>query len=186
MTVWCSGLVLVGWLLLEAVLRLGDEARSWHADDRDRSSTRLIVVTYIVAGAAPLLLGASGTGSVAVNSVFAWIGVTVGVLGLLVRIWSMRVLGRDYTRSLRTRAEQTVIDRGPYRTIRHPGYLGSILVWTGSRLAVNWAIGIVTGIVLTLVYCYRINAEERMLLEHFGDDYSTYETQTWRLLPHVW
>ena len=98
----------------------------------------------------------------------------------------MRVLGRDYTRSLRTRETQTVIDRGPYRLVRHPGYSGSILVWFGSRLAVNWLIAAATAVGLLLVYAYRISAEEEMLIDHFGDAYRAYKVRTWRLVPYIW
>jgi protein-S-isoprenylcysteine O-methyltransferase Ste14 len=186
MTSSLSGLLLGAWLLLEIVLRNGAEARSWRADDADRSSTRLIVATYVVAFVGPFLLDASGFGAITTNSPVAWAGVAVGALGLVVRIWSMQVLGSDYTRSLRTHREQTIIDRGPYRAIRHPGYLGSILVWTGSRLAVNWLIALITAAALIVVYCYRISAEEHMLEEHFGEAYLSYETRTWRLVPLLW
>src|SRR3954451_22819326 len=185
-TDWLSGLVLAAWLLLEVVLRRGDEARSWQGGDADRSSTRLVVLAYVVAFVGPLVLSTSGIGVTRTGSALAWIGVTVGVVGLGVRVWSMRVLGRDYTRSLRTREAQAVIDRGPYRLVRHPGYIGSILVWVGSRLAVNWLIAVATALVLLLVYAYRINAEEEMLADHFGDAYEAYQARTWRLVPFVW
>jgi protein-S-isoprenylcysteine O-methyltransferase len=185
-TAWLSGLLLGAWLLLEVVLRNGNEARSWRADDADRSSTRLIVGTYVVAFAGPIVLDLSGLGAITPNSMVAWVGIAVGAVGLAVRIWSMRILGRDYTRSLRTRGEQTLIETGPYRAIRHPGYLGSILVWTGSRLAVNWLIAVLTAVLLLAVYCYRISAEEHMLEEHFGEAYLSYETRTWRLVPLLW
>ena len=73
-----------------------------------------------------------------------------------------------------------------YRLVRHPGYAGSILVWGGSRLAVNWLVAAATVFVLLLVYAYRISAEEQMLVEHFGDPYRSYKARTWRLLPFVW
>jgi len=186
MTAWLSGLLLAAWLLLELVLRNGNEARSWQGGDDDRSSTRLIVVAYVAAFVGPFVLSTSGIGVTSTDSVLAWIGVAVGALGLGIRVWSMRVLGRDYTRSLRTRETQTVIDRGPYRLVRHPGYLGSIMVWVGSRLALNWLIAAVTAVLLGAVYLYRISAEERMLVEHFGDPYRSYKARTWRVLPYVW
>jgi len=186
MTGWLAGLLLAAWLLLEAVLRRGGEARSWQGGESDRSTTRLVVSAYVVAFIAPFLLHTSGVGVTRADSALAWIGIAVGVVGLALRIWSMRVLGRDYTRSLRTRDAQIVIDRGPYRLARHPGYLGSILVWAGSRLAVNWIVAAATALGLVLVYAYRIHAEERMLVEHFGDAYRAYAARTWRLLPFVW
>src|SRR5262245_35186694 len=186
MTDWLSGLLLGAWLLLEVVLRKGNEARSWQGGDSDRSSTRLIVTAYVVAFVGPFVLNTSGVGETPTGSTLAWIGVAFGAVGLGIRIWSMRVLGRDYTRSLRTRETQTVVDRGPYRLVRHPGYLGSIVVWVGSRLAVNWLIAAATAVLLGSVYVYRINAEERMLVEHLGDSYSSYKARTWRLVPFVW
>ena len=181
-----SGLLLAAWLLLEVVLRSGEEARSWQAGPADRASTRLVVVAYVVAFVGPFLLDTSGVGVTHAGSALAWIGVTIGVVGLGIRIWSMRVLGRDYTRSLRTRETQTVIDRGPYRLVRHPGYSGSILVWFGSRLAVNWLVAAATAVGLLLVYAYRISAEEEMLIDHFGDAYRAYKVRTWRLVPYIW
>jgi len=186
MTVWLSGVLLAAWLLLEVVLRRGEEARSWQAGEADQRSTRLIVVTYLVAFVVPLVLGTEGAGATATNSALAWFGIALGAFGLVVRVWSMRVLGASYTRSLRTLEGQAIVDRGPYRFVRHPGYLGSILVWAGSRLAVNWLVAAATVVVLVAVYAYRINAEEHMLDQHFGSAYNAYRDKTWRLVPFVW
>ena len=128
MTSWISGLLLAAWLLLEVVLRSEGEARDSEGGAADRSSTWLVVATYVLAFVSPLLVGTSGVGATHADTTMAWIGIAVGGAGLGIRIWSMRVLGRDYTRSLRTRATQTVADRAPYRFVRHPGYIGSILV----------------------------------------------------------
>jgi protein-S-isoprenylcysteine O-methyltransferase Ste14 len=186
MTQLLAGVLLACWLLLEVLLRQGDEARSWASGDADRNSTRLVLLAYVTAFVAPFLLDTSGVGATQSGSALAWLGVVIAGTGLGIRVWSMRVLGRDYTRSLRTRAAQSVIDRGPYRYVRHPGYLGSILVWFGSRLAVNWLVALATAVALLSVYAYRINAEERMLGDHFGDSYEAYRTRSWRLVPFVW
>jgi protein-S-isoprenylcysteine O-methyltransferase len=186
MTRWIAGLLLLAWLFLEFVLREGGEARSWRGGDADRSSTRLIVVTYVVAFVAPFFFLSSGVAVTAADSVLAWVGIAIGAIGLAIRIWSMQVLGRDYTRSLRTRDDQAIVDRGPYGVIRHPGYLGSILVWFGSRLALNWLVALATAAALFAVYAYRIRAEEQMLSEQFGAQYGTYQARTKRLVPFIW
>ena len=39
---------------------------------------------------------------------------------------------------------------------------------------------------MILVVAFRLGAEERMMLEHFGKDYEKYMTRTKRLVPGVW
>src|SRR5258708_1479204 len=58
------------------------------------------------------------------------------IIGLTLRVWAAQVLGRFYTRTLRTTDKQRIVQSGPYHLIRHPGYLGTILIWIGAGLAV--------------------------------------------------
>jgi protein-S-isoprenylcysteine O-methyltransferase len=108
------------------------------------------------------------------------------VAGLILRAWSMQTLADAYTRTLRVTNAQTVTDRGPYRHIRHPGYLGSLLIWCGFALASGSAV--VVGTVAALLvpaYAHRMNAEEE-LLDHDLPDYADYRSRTKRLVPRVW
>jgi len=99
----------------------------------------------------------------------------------------MATLGRYYTRTLRTVDEQNVVDRGPYRLVRHPGYSGSLLVWVGYALGLgNWIGAAITAVLLVAVYVWRINAEEALLRTSFGDRYADYERRTKRLVPFVY
>jgi protein-S-isoprenylcysteine O-methyltransferase Ste14 len=120
-------------------------------------------------------------------SIIAWVGVGAMVLGLWLRIWSMQVLGRFYSRTLQISEGQTIVQHGPYRWIRNPGYLGSLLVWVGFGLASgNWLTTLTTALLMSLAYQYRIVAEEAMLLEAFGDLYRGYMGRSWRLLPLIY
>lgn len=74
---------------------------------------------------------------------------------------------------------------GPYRLVRHPIYLGWLLlvfgvpVMTGTRLT----FAVVSSAYLVLA----IRFEERSLIEAFGDEYRRYrERVRWRLVPGVW
>ena len=82
---------------------------------------------------------------------------------------------------------QRVVQEGPYKSVRHPGYLGVILLWVGAGLAtVNWIVAALVTLTIIAAYRYRINAEERMLVASFGEQYAAYAKHTWRLLPFVW
>jgi protein-S-isoprenylcysteine O-methyltransferase len=70
--------------------------------------------------------------------------------------------------------------------VRHPGYAGSLLVWTGYCLGVgNWVALVVVGALMLLAYSWRISSEERMLVATFGDGYRDYQRGTARLIPYV-
>jgi protein-S-isoprenylcysteine O-methyltransferase len=76
---------------------------------------------------------------------------------------------------------------GPYRLIRHPGYAGSLLVWTGYCLGIgNWIAVLVVGALMLIAYGWRIRAEERMLADVLGDEYRQYQRHTARLVPFVY
>jgi protein-S-isoprenylcysteine O-methyltransferase Ste14 len=118
--------------------------------------------------------------------VFGWVGLLIAVGGMSVRWWANRTLGEYYTRTLRVTAAQSIIQKGPYRMIRHPGYLGSMLMWVGAGLATtNWIVFTLAMVVMFAAYYYRIQAEEQMLMAAMSQDYREYESRTWKLIPFV-
>jgi protein-S-isoprenylcysteine O-methyltransferase Ste14 len=71
--------------------------------------------------------------------------------------------------------------------IRHPGYLGSIMVWTGFGVASGSAAAALgTAALMSAAYTRRIAAEEDMLTGELGAAYTDYSRRTKRLIPCVW
>jgi protein-S-isoprenylcysteine O-methyltransferase len=121
------------------------------------------------------------------NEKSAWGGIVVMLGGLTLRIWASRVLGAYYTRTLRTEEGQHLIREGPYRLIRHPGYLGDILMWLGAGLATaNGAVIALINIPLVRAYRYRMRTEEAMLAYTFPQEYQDYARRTSRLIPFIY
>jgi len=80
----------------------------------------------------------------------------------------------------------TVATGGPYRYVRHPGYVGYIITWFATSLALGslWAL-IPAGLVMCLMII-RTALEDRTLQEEL-DGYKEYAQQTrYRLLPGIW
>jgi protein-S-isoprenylcysteine O-methyltransferase Ste14 len=175
-----------GLFALEALLRdRGREASSLAASDDDRSTTAavgsasaltLVLTPVVVLMPVARLPPAAGA-----------VGLVAECAGLALRAWSMRTLGRHYSRTLRTAAGQSTVDGGPYAVVRHPGYAGSLLVWTGFALATRSPLVVVlVAVALGGAYRRRIVAEER-LLERDLQDYAAYARRTpWRVVPGVW
>jgi protein-S-isoprenylcysteine O-methyltransferase Ste14 len=173
------------WTLGE--LRQGRRRRS-EATKRDRGSRAVIGLSWIVA----LILASQARTNVTAAS-FPGDAVTFGIgfaivwAGIGLRWWSIRMLGRYFTFDVMTSADQPVITAGPYRVLRHPGYAGLLLVFTGIGVTfANW-LSLAALILLPLVgLVYRIRVEEAALSENLGDAYKSYASARKRLIPFVW
>ncbi len=184
-TVLAYGFV-VGFLALERLLRRGSSARSLETTDADRGSTRLIGASLGTAFVLPPILNLLHIGRMS-STIARWLGIGIMSLGLVMRIWSMHTLGAAYSRTLRVGESQAIVTQGPYRLIRHPGYLGTILLWSGSGPALgNWVATILLPFMMLVVYGHRIRSEEAMLRTTFGDPYIEYCRHTPRLLPFLY
>ena len=115
------------------------------------------------------------------------IGAAIAWLGMLVRWWSFLTLGQLFTTIVQTSPDQPIVDRGPYRWVRHPSYTGLVAAFLGFGLMLgNW-IGMLisVGLVLAAVI-YRLRGEERALVEARGAAYLEYAKDRARLLPFIW
>jgi protein-S-isoprenylcysteine O-methyltransferase Ste14 len=178
-----------GFLVLERLTRHGSEAKSLAAGPFDRRSTKLLGMAFLVGVIALLLaplLNAFHVGTLGYDAI-GWVGVGLMIGGIGLRYWANRVLGRFYTRTLRVADDQRVVERGPYRIIRHPGYSAALLLWAGAGLAsVNWILALILMVVMLGSYSYRIRCEEAMLLATLGLQYQNYRDRTWKLAPFLY
>lgn len=128
-----------------------------------------------------------GWGALSVGEAVAWFGIALLIAGFSLQLSAMLALRELYSLSLQAHSEQRVITRGPYRWVRHPGYLAQMVCWFGFALATRNAL-VIAVVVLAdlLVYPSRIRVEERLLLETVGEAYREYAAHTRRLLPGIW
>lgn len=117
----------------------------------------------------------------------AWLGAILAVGGTLFRQWAIRTLGAFFTRSVRVSADQTVVQDGPYRWVRHPSYTGAMFAAAGVGLALGNAVSLACLLAAILPgFAYRITVEEKALVETLGEPYRAYRARTKRLIPFVW
>ncbi len=114
------------------------------------------------------------------------VSVTFIPLGVALRWYAIWTLGRYFTRDVAVSADQQVIQRGPYRFIRHPAYSGTFLTMLGVGLALtNWA-GLLALLLCVLAgHLYRVSIEEKALTQTIGQPYVTYMQHTKRFIPWV-
>ena len=81
---------------------------------------------------------------------------------------------------------QKVVSTGVYGWIRHPLYLGGILMFLGAPLLLGSIYGFIVGLLMSLSLVLRIIGEEKMLTEKL-EGYADYKKKVrYRLIPHVW
>jgi len=115
----------------------------------------------------------------------------LGVLCLAAGLWlfhrSHSDLGRYWSITLEMRQEHRLITQGVYRDVRHPMYTAFFLYSIGQVLVVpNWIAGPSYLVTFGLLFAFRLRAEEKMMLDAFGDDYAAYMARTKRLIPGIW
>jgi protein-S-isoprenylcysteine O-methyltransferase Ste14 len=137
-----------------------------------------------VLGVAPSIFPAAAIHPAA--AAFA-IGIVVYLAGFAMRRWSEMTLGRYFTFTVMTSADQPVVTKGPYGIVRHPGYTGVVLVVIGAGAVTgNWVGLVGWTILVVLPLLYRIRIEETALVAALGDSYRSYAAHHKRLVPRVW
>ncbi|MGB8197182.1 MAG: isoprenylcysteine carboxylmethyltransferase family protein [Acidimicrobiales bacterium] len=156
---------------------------------QDRGSFYVVVVTSLL-GVAAAFFFASAVKSAGLHSA-RWpvflVGVVIVVLGIVLRQWSVVVLGAFFTVQVQVRDGQTVVDTGPYRFVRHPSYTAIVMSFVGIGVALeNWLSLLALLIVPTIGLIVRIRVEERALLSALGEPYREFSRTRARLIPKVW
>ena len=180
-------IVYIVWFVLEMIGAFAQRVKAG-AEKQDRGSMVVLLVglygglllNFALPGLFP---GATITWN---RPVLFFIGLTLMVLGIILRQYAIRVLGRYFTREVATRADQPVVQTGPYKFIRHPAYSGTLLTVLGIGLAMtNWASLVAILVCSFIGYFYRVMVEERALRRSLGQPYEEYMRRTKRFVPFV-
>ena len=114
-------------------------------------------------------------------------GIACFVIGLWLFYRSHADLGPNWSITLEVRDRHRLITQGIYRRVRHPMYAALLLYDIAHVLVIpNWVAGPSNLVAFAVLFALRVRAEERMMLEQFGDEYTAYMARTKRLVPGVW
>jgi len=120
------------------------------------------------------------------NTVFI-IGAILTVIGLIVRITSIMTLKKQFTYTVTKINNHELIEKGLYKIVRHPGYLGQLIIFLGISTSLSNWLSIIFMIVPVMIgYIYRIRIEEKFMVEQLGQKYLDYQTRTKKLIPKIY
>ena len=115
------------------------------------------------------------------------VGIGLLILGIAIRVICIRTLGRFFTAHLRVNEGRRLIQEGIYRKLRHPSYFGMIFSFLGLPLAFCSLYGALYMVLIGVPsLLFRINLEERFLVDEFGDEYIEYRKHSYKFIPFIY
>jgi protein-S-isoprenylcysteine O-methyltransferase Ste14 len=113
-----------------------------------------------------------------------WGGLAASLVASGFLVWVFKTIGMAGAKVLVTFDDMKLVTGGPYSRIRHPMYVGfGLWGFTWWLFTDNWAVGVALVAFIVFVAIFRVPHEERILIEHFGDEYCQYMARTHRFLP---
>jgi protein-S-isoprenylcysteine O-methyltransferase Ste14 len=152
----------------------------------------IIFMGLIVTAMDPTGMGAKNGGVIndmsfsGVHLALLIVGSVFVFAGIVIRLVAIATLRKNFSGALRIREDHTLIKNGIYRSVRHPAYLGAILLFAGIPVMFSSLFGFLVMLLLVPYLLHRIRLEERMLIERFGKDYEEYMRSSKRLIPFVY
>lgn len=185
-TLWAC--LYYGWILSEIVIAIATRTTKSSGKVRDRGSQLILWIVIVVSitacewlrriipanilGGAPWLRPAS---------------LILLVVALTIRWSAILNLGKSFSANVAIREAQKIQTTGPYHFVRHPSYLGLLLIFLAigvhSRVWLCLALAVLPPAAALL---YRIHIEEAALTEAFGEEFIAYSRNTKCLIPWVY
>jgi protein-S-isoprenylcysteine O-methyltransferase Ste14 len=180
-------ILVVGSLVMASAAFFSDVNLS--SGEREDRSNRWIFLPFLVIGLLSAFLPAYAERQgwwVLDGETVRWLGVFFYLAGGALRIWPIFVLGRRFSGLVAIQPGHELVTDGIYRVIRHPSYLGMIILMLGWALAFRSALGVILAALILPPLIARIRSEETLLHLQFGDEYDAYCRRTSRLIPGIY
>ena len=115
----------------------------------------------------------------------AWAGALLCMTGLAVALWARVILGRNWSGVVTLKEGHELVERGPYRFVRHPIYTGILTMFFATALVQGHVAGF-AGVLLTFAsFWIKLGREEKLMLQQFPERYAAYQHRAKRIIPFV-
>lgn len=168
-------------LLVERKRRSADQ-KAWDKPLVGLAVGLLPILSVIIAG-----LDERNGWSMDIPATVQWIAAALVALGYGFTVWAMRV-NSFFSAIVRIQTDRghQVATGGPYRIVRHPGYVGAILFTLATPIMLDSLWAVIPAIVAAIVYVIRTRKEDDTLQEELAGYKEFTQTTRYRLIPGVW
>jgi protein-S-isoprenylcysteine O-methyltransferase Ste14 len=153
---------------------------------RDKGSLILVWIIITISITTGFNLGHYGRWESG-NYIIYYVGITVFLSGLIIRWMSIIQLKKAFTVDVVINQGHKLKTDGLYSIVRHPSYLGGILIVTGLSLGMNSLLSFLVVVPpVFLAFIYRIKVEEYVLALEFDREYDEYSKNTRKIIPFIY
>jgi protein-S-isoprenylcysteine O-methyltransferase Ste14 len=157
------------------------------SESGDKGSIWLLIVSISIGYWLSFIIASTKLGRIYHWNTFFIIGSILEIIGLIIRVTSILTLKQQFTYTVTKIENHELIETGLYKNIRHPGYLGQLIIFLGiSTTLSNWISILLMIIPVLLGYLYRIFVEEKFMIARMGQKYVDYQKRTKRLIPMIY
>ena len=173
--------------LFEIIMSMKPQYNRKISESGDKGSIWILIVSISMGYWLSFIIGATSIGRLHHWNTYFITGSVVALTGLIIRVTSIIELRQQFTYTVNTIENHELIETGLYKIIRHPWYLGQLIIFLGISVCLSNWISVLSMIIPVLCgYQYRINVEEKFMAEQLGQKYLDYRKRTKRLIPGVY
>ena len=177
-----------GWLASEIVIGIATRTKRSSGNVRDRGTLAILwIVIFASITACEWIADRSTPNMLGGGHWLKPLSDALMIVGLAVRWTAILTLGKAFSSNVAIQESQTIQRSGLYRIVRHPSYLGMLIIFFAIGVhSRNWLAFAVVVLPTTAALLYRIHVEEIALRDAFGAEYADYSKSTKRLIPGIY
>lgn len=157
------------------------------ANGKDRNSLAILwVVIALSLGLGPYIAFVYKLWPIGNYKIIVNIGLAIAIIGFVIRWTAVIQLGRMFTVDVAITDDHNLKTSGLYKIVRHPSYLGLILIIAGLGICLNSWLSFLIMIIPSLWSInHRIIIEEQALTAQFGEQYNNYKKRVSKIIPGI-
>lgn len=115
----------------------------------------------------------------------AWTAAVLCAIGLAFAIWARITLGSNWSGVVTLKEGHELVERGPYRFVRHPIYTGILTMFFATALAQGHLSGFAGTLLIFASFWIKLRDEEQLMVRQFTERYAAYQQRVKRIIPFV-
>lgn len=119
------------------------------------------------------------------NQTLRIIGLSFYLIFAWIQIWATKILGDNYSQDIAIKKDHQLIEKGPFKIVRHPQYLSQFLMDLGGAVAtLSFVLAPLVLIQIPFLFM-RASLEDKLLEKHFGENFRNYKKKSGMFFPFI-